>query len=134
RHLRLRRLYRLSRARVRHEVADRVGRDREADADVAGLATGGVGAGDLRVDAEHMTAAVEERAAGVAGVDRRVGLDHIVDRRAIRRLGLAAGGRDDAAGEGVVETKRIADLVGRLADLDLRRIAKRERIERLAAG
>ena len=33
--------------------------------------------GDLRVDPDHAAGAVEQRAAGVAGVDRGVGLDHV---------------------------------------------------------
>ena len=52
---------------------------------------------------------VEQRAAGVAGVDRRVGLDHLVDREAVGRLDLAAEAGDDALGGGAVEPERVAD-------------------------
>ena len=42
---------------------------------------GAVG-GDHRVDADHLAARVQQRAAGVAGIDGRVGLDGVFDRRA----------------------------------------------------
>src|SRR3954470_22188862 len=85
-------------------VLDGVRRDGEADADVARLAAGGRGAGrlDLRVDADHLAGAVEQRAAGVAGIDRGVGLDDVVDRVAVGRADLALEGRDDACGERAV--------------------------------
>ena len=70
----------------RQDLLDGVHRDRERDADVALAATGG---GDLRVDADDLAVAVEQRTAGVAGVDRRVGLDDAVDREAVRRRDLA---------------------------------------------
>ena len=41
---------------------------------------------DLRVHADDFAARVQQRTAGVAGVDRGVGLDHVRDRRAVRRL------------------------------------------------
>ena len=41
---------------------------------------------DLRVDADHLAVDVEERPAGVAVVDRRVGLDRVVDREVVRRF------------------------------------------------
>src|SRR5215213_10247899 len=55
------------------ELLDGAGRDGEADADVAAaLAAAG---GDLGVDADDLAVLVEQRAAGVAGVERGVGLD-----------------------------------------------------------
>ena len=48
-------------------------RDREADADVAAG-----GAEDRGVDADQLAAQVDQRAAGVARVDRRVGLDEVL--------------------------------------------------------
>src|SRR6185503_13229880 len=78
----------------RDDLADGVRGDGEPDADVAvpGLA----GGRDLRVDADHPRARVEERAAGVAGVDRRVGLDHLVDLDPVRRADVASEAGDDA--------------------------------------
>ena len=55
------------------------------------------GAGlDLRVDADDLAGGVEQRAAGVAGVERGVGLDHVADREAVGRLDLALERADDA--------------------------------------
>ena len=65
-----------------------VDRDREADPLVA--AGGGL---DLLVDPDHLARGVEQRAAGVAGVDRGVGLDRAVDleaRSATRSSGRSA--------------------------------------------
>ena len=64
-----------------------VDRHREADADAA-VAAAAAG-GDLRVDADDLAGRVDERAAGVAGVDRRVGLQHVVDLEAVGRLDRA---------------------------------------------
>ena len=69
----------------------RVAGGREADAGaVAGARL------NLVVEAEHLAAGVEQRAAGVAGVDRRVGLDRARDRVVVRRGDAAADGTDDA--------------------------------------
>ena len=54
---------------------DRVDGHREADAGVRARR-----AVDRRVDADEAARAVEQRAARVARVDRRVGLDHVGDR------------------------------------------------------
>ena len=79
---------------------------------------------DLRVDADHVAAGVEQRAAGVAGVDRRVGLDHLVDREAVGRLDRAAEAGDDALGGGAVEPERVADRDDEVADLDRARVGE----------
>ena len=55
-------------------AVDRVDRDGKADA--------GVGAGrgkDGGVDADHAAGGVEQRPAGVAGIDGRIGLDDVGD-------------------------------------------------------
>ena len=60
---------------------DHVDWDREADADVA------AGARDDRgVDADELAVQVDERAAGVAGIDRRVGLNEVLERLLLRPL------------------------------------------------
>ena len=58
---------------VVHDVLGHVGRDREADADVAARLRN-----DLRVDADQLSLGVDERAAGVAMVDGRVGLQEVL--------------------------------------------------------
>ena len=92
-----------------------VDRDREADA--LGVAR------DRSVDADDVTARVEQRTATVARIDGRVGLDEIVDGVAVIELDLAAHRRDDAAGHGVrVGPQRAPDGDRQLADLELARI------------
>ena len=50
---------------------------------------------DLRVDADDAAARVEQRAAGVAGVDRGVGLQDVADREAVlQRRDLALQRRE----------------------------------------
>src|SRR6478735_7040802 len=70
-------------------------RDRETDADVAALAPARAlpQGGDRAVDADELTLAVDERAARVAGVDRRRRLDGVRDDLVPGRLLLAEGGR-----------------------------------------
>ena len=80
-----------------HDFARGVDRHREADADVAAAAAAGL---DLGVDPDHAARAVDQRPAGVAGVDRRVGLDHVRDREAVGGLDLALDRGDDAGGDG----------------------------------
>ena len=59
-------------------AAGLVDRDREADADVAALAAeAAADGGDGGVDADDLAVEVDQRAAGVARVDRGVGLDRV---------------------------------------------------------
>ena len=71
----------------------------------------------------------EERAAGVAVVDRGVGLDRALDRRVVGRLDLAVERADDAARHGAVEPERVADRDDAVTDRDLARVGERERHE-----
>ena len=89
-----------------------VDRDREADAAV-GLRRGR----DLRVDADDAAARIEQRAAGVAGVDRGVGLHDVVDREVVGRLDRATERGDDARRQRALQPERAADRDRRLADL-----------------
>ena len=100
---------------------DRVRRDREPDARVVARV-----ALDLRVDADDLAAQVQQRAAGVAVVDRGVGLDRVVDREVVRRLHAAVQRADDAERHGVLEPERAADRDDRVTDRERRRVAERE--------
>ena len=64
---------------------------------------------DLGVDADHLPEPVQERTAGVAVVDRGVGLDRVVDREVVRRRHLPVERADDAARHGSLEPERAAD-------------------------
>ena len=85
---------------------------------------------DLGVDADHLAARVEQRAARVAVVDRGVGLDRVVDREAVRRLHLPVQGADDAARDGLLEPEGAADRDHAVADLHAARVAERERVKK----
>ena len=62
---------------------------------------------DCGVDPDQPTLHVHQRAARVAGVDGRVGLDEeLIVRNADARAGER---RDDAAGNGLADAERIAD-------------------------
>ena len=89
-----------SRLELGEHALDRRDRDREADPDAARRAVAG---GDLRVDADHAAGGVEQRAARVAGVERRVGLDDVLDREAARRGDAPLQRRHDAGGERALE-------------------------------
>ena len=85
-----------------HDVAGEVGRDGEADALVAAGA-----AEDGGVDADEPALDIHQRAAGVAGVDGRVGLDEVLI--VLDAEVAAARGADDARGDGLADAEGIAD-------------------------
>ncbi len=96
------------------DVPGNIDRNGERHAHVAAGA-----AEDLRVDADHLTRHVEERAAGIARVHRHVRLDEgdvVVARERAR------SGADDARGRAVFETEGRADREHPLTRLDPRRI------------
>ena len=63
-----------------------------------------------------------EGAAGIAGIDRGVGLDEVLV--AVRVDAAAAEGADDARGDRVLEAEGIADRQDEVADLHLVGIAE----------
>src|SRR5262249_38187637 len=80
------------------------------------------------VDADRLALAVDERATAVTGVDRGIGLDEVV----VRPLTDHATGRaDDARGDGLLQTERVADGHNGLADLKLCRVAERDQRQAL---
>ena len=98
-------------AALRHQRADDLPRrvvdgHREPEAD----------ARDRGVDADDASASVGERAARVARVQRRVGLDHVVDDPAAPGRQRAPERRDDARGDRAGEPVRVADRDHELAD------------------
>ena len=115
------------RDQLRRDVLHGVDRDGEADPDVAVAAARCL---DLRVDADHLSARVEEWAARVAVIERGVGLDHVVDRRAVRRDDAALPRADDAGRDRAVLTERIPDRDDGVADPYAVRVSKLERRER----
>ena len=79
------------------------------------------------VDADHPAEAVGERAPGVAGIERRVGLDHVLDQppgRAGAGGERAAERRDDAGRDGAGQAHRAADRDDQLPHAQLVRVAE----------
>ena len=85
-----------------HHAAHQVHRDREADALDAEIL------GEHRgVDADQLAAGIDQRAAGIADVDGRVGLDEILEGRHAELA--AARGADDALRDRLRQADGIAD-------------------------
>ena len=98
--------------------ARRVDRHREAQA---------LRRGDhRRVHADDLGRAVQQRAARVAGVERYVGLDHVLDHPPAARGQAAAQCAHDAGGDGEVEPQRVADGNGKLARQEACRTPERQ--------
>ena len=79
---------------------------------------------DERVDADHFPADVDQRAARIAGIDRRIGL-----HEDLRRVGvhLPCHGRDQPVGQAVAEPVGAAECKHHLALPDLRVGRQRQR-------
>ncbi len=77
------------------------------------------------IDADHFAAGGHQRPAGVAGIERRIGLNHVVHQPARARAQRSAERADDAGGHRVVKAIGIADGNRHLADADRPRIAER---------
>ena len=69
-----------------------------------------------RVDADHRAGRIDQRTAGVAGIERRIGLNDVFDQPSRLRAQRAADGADDARRDRVMEAVRVADRDGDLAD------------------
>ena len=77
------------------------------------------------VDADHVAARRHQRPAGVAGIQRRVGLDDVVHQPPGLRRAATAERADDAGGHRVMEAERVADRDRDLADAHGARVAER---------
>jgi hypothetical protein len=104
-----------------HDVPRHVRRDREPDADAAARRRQ-----DLRVDADPLPRRVHERAAGVAAVDRRVGLEKVFEAP-VAEPRRAALGAHDPGGDRLPDAERIADGEHDVADPHPVRVTERER-------
>ena len=101
---------------VLHDAAGQIHRNRKADAldaDVAAVAL----VEHRGIDADQLAARIDQRAAGIAGIDGGIGLNEILEGGDAELT--AAGGADDAMGHGLRQPERIADRQHRIADLQL---------------
>ena len=104
---------------LRNDLTDHVARNGEADADVA------AGAGqDRGADAEQLAVDVDERAARVAGIDRRIRLNEVLV--AFDVDAVAAERAHDARRRRLPEPERIADGDDVVADSELAGITYRQ--------
>ena len=118
---------------ARAAVADQLGHDAVHDVDRDREADAGAGPGrreDRGVHADEAPGGIEERTAGIARIDRRVGLDHAGELAPLAGGQAALQGADHAGRQGVVEAERIADGEGRLADLEVGRGADGQGLQR----
>ncbi len=100
---------------LRHHAHDGIHWHSETDA--SGRTRRAVDGG---VDADQPPGRIEQRAAGVAGVDSGVGLDQVIDGRpAPFAVEGAVERRDDAGGERPVQSEGIADSEHFLPDLEV---------------
>ena len=100
---------------------DRVDRNREAQPLAAG--------DDRGVDADDSAGARDERSAGIAGIERRVGLDDMLDQASRPGAERPAERADHAARHGVLEAIRVPDRNRQLTWFERLRIAELDRGE-----
>lgn len=86
------------------------------------------------VDADDFAGRRHQRSAGIAGVERGIGLNDVVDQPAGRGAHRAAERRDDAGGDGPFEAERIADGDRDLAAPEALGIAERGDVGKAAVG
>ncbi len=111
------------------DADDGIGRHGEADA----LRAHGLGI-DGGVHADDLASHVDERAAGVAGIDGGIGLDEALelvgDAVGAGFIDLAVLGGDDAGRDGLVEAEGAADSEYPVANLGAVRVAELDGGER----
>jgi hypothetical protein len=83
---------------------------------------------NLVVDADDLAARIEQRATGIAVIDRRVGLNEFV----IRTAEIAVESADDAVCDRALQTERVADRENAVTDMDLVAVADLDRRQRPA--
>ena len=101
---------------------DHVGRDGETDANVATRGTD-----NRRIDADQATLQIHQRTTGVAGIDRSVGLDEIFE--VFDAKPTAPECADDARGDGLTQSERIADRHNKIAHPERMGVSPRHRAE-----
>ena len=105
-----------------HDGGGKVHRNGKADANVAARRRE-----DGAVDPDETTLGINERAAGVAHVDRRIRLDKIFIAAIENSHLVTALGRDDSHGHGLAHTKGISDREHDIADAKFLTVSERHR-------
>ena len=101
--------------------------DRDREAHTGARAAGGH---DKRVDADELAFSIHERAAGIARIDSRIGLDHVGVDRARLRIGIGAvHRRDDAGRNGLFHAEGATSSHDPLAHLELGGVTDLDRLQ-----
>ena len=116
-------------AAIAHQLQGDVERGVYADGETDALGAAGHGG----VDADDTAMTVDQGAAGIAGIERCVGLDNAVDQPAGIGAQGAAQGADDTGRDGRLIAQRIADGDDQLADAKRGRAAE-VGVDQVAAG
>src|SRR5207244_1042061 len=85
-----------------HDVANHIHGNGKTDTLIA-AASGK----DCGIDSDQLTFCIDERAAGISGIDGRVGLNEILI--VFDAEPTSSGGADDSHGHGLAEAKRVSD-------------------------
>ena len=101
------------------------------EADAHGAATG---AEDHRIDPHGFTARVEQRAAGIARIDRRVGLQDAAHLSPLLRAQCTADRANHAGGDRALEAEGVANGDGELAYPHAARVGEGDRAWSQARG
>src|SRR6202035_1847590 len=102
-----------------HDILRHVDGDGKSDALISTRAA----SQNSGVDANHFRTSIDQRAAGVTGIDRRVRLNEVFV--ILNRETVAPGGAHNAHGCSLTYAKWITDSKGVIADLNFGRIAQR---------
>src|SRR3954447_9600257 len=102
--------------RLGEHLLHHIAGNREPDADIARASPPRARTEQCGVDADQLAVKADQSAAGVARIDRRIGLD---EAARIRLPEWTIGRADDAAGDGLAEAERIADSDDIIADFQL---------------
>ncbi len=104
-------------------VPRHVGRNCETNSDTAARRRK-----DLRIDSHEIAVSVNQRASGVASIDRRIGLQEVF-KASIAETCAAALCTDDAECNGLADAKRVADGEHDVTNLNLVRICQCQRCQ-----
>jgi len=87
------------------------------------------GQNDSGIDADNFAARIDQRSAGIAGIQRRIGLDDVIDEPARIGAERAAQRANDAGSDGALKTVRIANRDRKLPNSNVFRLAHPRRAQ-----
>ena len=112
---------------LRHDPTHGINGDREANARADRR-------GNCRIDPDHAPSTVEQGAARISRIDRRVGLNDPLNRTLGHRQDFPPQSTDDSGRQRMVESERVADGQYLLPDLKIGRFSHQDRREAVFGG